>query len=51
MPKPRKQLISIATQFEQHTFATIGTETILSNYYLNAGYKRRPKINKSKQFK
>ncbi|WP_417316392.1 hypothetical protein [Cycloclasticus pugetii] len=46
---PSENWLTIATQFEQHTFAAVGTETILSNYYQNAGYKRRSKISKAKQ--
>ena len=46
---PSENWLTIATQFEQHTFAAVGTETILSNYYQNAGYKRRPMISKAKQ--
>ncbi|WP_417506342.1 transposase [Marinomonas gallaica] len=46
---PSENWLTIATQFEQHTFAAVGTETILSNYYQNAGYKRRSKIPQAKQ--
>jgi len=46
---PSENWLTIATQFEQHTFAAVGTEVILSNYYQNAGYKRRPMISKAKQ--
>ena len=45
---PTENWLTFATQFEQNTFAAVGTETILSNYYQNAGYKRRPKIRKAK---
>ena len=46
---PSENWLTIATQFEQVTHCAVGTETILSNYYQNAGYKRRPKISKAKQ--
>lgn len=46
---PSENWISIAIEFEQHTHAAVGTELILSNYYQNAGYKRRPNISKTKQ--
>ncbi|SBT18845.1 hypothetical protein MGA5115_03006 [Marinomonas gallaica] len=45
---PSENWLTIATQFEQHTFVAVGTETILSNYYktpaINEG-PRSPKRN------
>lgn len=46
---PSENWITIAIEFEKHTHAAVGTERILSNYYQNTGYKRRPKIGKTKQ--
>ncbi len=46
---PSENWLTIAIEFEEHTHAAVGTELILSNYYQNAGYKRRPKIGKTKQ--
>ncbi|WP_067216771.1 hypothetical protein [Marinomonas gallaica] len=46
---PSENWMTIAIEFEQHTHAAVGTELILSNYYQKVGYKRRPKISKTKQ--
>lgn len=46
---PSENWLTIAIEFEQHTHSAVGTEQVLSNYYQNAGYKRRPKIGKTKQ--
>lgn len=46
---PSENWLTLAIEFEQHTHAAVGTEVILSNYYQNTGYKRRPKIALTKQ--
>ena len=46
---PSQNWLTIAIEFQKHTYAEVGTELILSNYSQNAGYKCRPKIGKTKQ--